>query len=72
WKVHITANNKHENFHNYPPDQPNYVNIESPPSLHPCKRICDITGFEVCDITTYSCLMLGLICKFHHIGNCYC
>lgn len=24
------------------------VNIESPPSMHPCKRICDITGFEVC------------------------
>lgn len=23
------------------------VNIESPPSMHPCKRICDITGFEV-------------------------
>ncbi|KAF7127628.1 hypothetical protein RHSIM_Rhsim11G0193500 [Rhododendron simsii] len=22
------------------------VNIESPPSMHPCKRICDITGFE--------------------------
>jgi len=24
------------------------VNIESPPSMHPCKKICDITGFEVC------------------------
>ncbi|GAU39145.1 hypothetical protein TSUD_147670 [Trifolium subterraneum] len=23
-----------------------YVNIESPPSMHPCKRICDITGYE--------------------------
>ena len=23
------------------------VNIESPPSMHPGKRICDITGFEV-------------------------
>ncbi|KAL6527490.1 hypothetical protein OROGR_016580 [Orobanche gracilis] len=22
------------------------VNIESPPSLHPCNRICDITGYE--------------------------
>ncbi|MCH86049.1 INO80 complex subunit C-like, partial [Trifolium medium] len=22
------------------------VNIESPPSMHPCKRICDITGYE--------------------------
>ncbi|OWM83974.1 chromatin-remodeling complex subunit ies6 [Punica granatum] len=35
-----------ENFQNYPPDEPNYVNIESPPSMHPCKRICDITGYE--------------------------
>ncbi|KAK8527800.1 hypothetical protein V6N13_085607 [Hibiscus sabdariffa] len=31
---------------NYDPDEPNYVNIESPPSMQPCKRICDITGFE--------------------------
>lgn len=23
------------------------VNIESPPSTQPCKRICDITGYEV-------------------------
>nr|XP_016509000.1 PREDICTED: chromatin-remodeling complex subunit ies6-like [Nicotiana tabacum] len=23
-----------------------YVNIESPPSMHPCKKICDVTGFE--------------------------
>ncbi|KAG7021002.1 ies6, partial [Cucurbita argyrosperma subsp. argyrosperma] len=22
------------------------VNIESPPSMHPCKKICDITGYE--------------------------
>ncbi|XP_010450983.1 PREDICTED: chromatin-remodeling complex subunit ies6-like, partial [Camelina sativa] len=22
------------------------VNIESPPSTQPCKRICDVTGFE--------------------------
>lgn len=24
------------------------INIESPPSTQPCKRICDVTGFEVC------------------------
>ena len=24
------------------------VNIVSPPSMHPCKKICDITGYEVC------------------------
>lgn len=23
------------------------VNIETPPSMHPCKRLCDITGYEV-------------------------
>ncbi|KAJ0077335.1 hypothetical protein Patl1_35337 [Pistacia atlantica] len=22
------------------------VNIESPPSMHPCKRLCDMTGYE--------------------------
>lgn len=31
------------------------VNIESPPSMHPCKRICDITGFEVCSDLYFSC-----------------
>ncbi|XP_072961783.1 protein EIN6 ENHANCER [Typha angustifolia] len=31
---------------NYPPDQPNYLNIESPPSMYPSKKYCDITGFE--------------------------
>ncbi|XP_010431783.1 PREDICTED: INO80 complex subunit C-like [Camelina sativa] len=31
---------------NCTPDLPNYVNIESPPSTQPCKRICDVTGFE--------------------------
>ncbi|TVU13369.1 hypothetical protein EJB05_40421 [Eragrostis curvula] len=29
-----------------PPDQPNYLNIQSPPSIYPSKRYCDITGFE--------------------------
>ncbi|GAA0149521.1 hypothetical protein Leryth_010982 [Lithospermum erythrorhizon] len=45
WK-HIKQIIQAENYQNYPPDEPNYVNIESPPSMHPCKRICDITGFE--------------------------
>ncbi|CAA2991934.1 chromatin-remodeling complex subunit ies6 [Olea europaea subsp. europaea] len=35
-----------ENYQNYPPNEPNYVNIDSPPSMQPCKRICDITGFK--------------------------
>jgi len=29
-----------------PPDCPNYLNIQSPPSIYPSKRYCDITGFE--------------------------
>ncbi|KAJ0011383.1 hypothetical protein Pint_33553 [Pistacia integerrima] len=37
---------KLKNYQNYPPDEPNYVNIESPPSMHPCKRLCDMTGYE--------------------------
>ncbi|XP_004300168.1 PREDICTED: chromatin-remodeling complex subunit ies6 [Fragaria vesca subsp. vesca] len=45
WK-HLKQIIQAENYQNYPPDEPNYVNIESPPSMHPCKRICDITGYE--------------------------
>ncbi|KAJ8448418.1 hypothetical protein Cgig2_022046 [Carnegiea gigantea] len=45
WK-HLKQILQAENYQNYPPDQPNYVNIESPPSMHPPKRICDITGYE--------------------------
>ncbi|KAI4980120.1 hypothetical protein ZWY2020_016873, partial [Hordeum vulgare] len=30
-----------------PPDRPNYLNIQSPPSIFPPKRYCDVTGFEV-------------------------
>ncbi|KAK2984401.1 hypothetical protein RJ640_026856 [Escallonia rubra] len=59
WK-HLKQIIQAENYQNYPPDVPNCefksntfswvfspdINIESPPSMHPCKRICDITGFE--------------------------
>ncbi|KAJ9189517.1 hypothetical protein P3X46_000800 [Hevea brasiliensis] len=45
WK-HLKQILQAENFQNYLADEPNYVNIESSPSMHPCKRICDITGFE--------------------------
>lgn len=45
WK-HLKQIIPAENYHNYPPDEPNYVSIESPPSIRPLKRICDITGFE--------------------------
>ncbi|XP_022896083.1 INO80 complex subunit C isoform X4 [Olea europaea var. sylvestris] len=46
WK-HLKQIIQAENYQNYPPNEPNYVNIESPPSMQPCKRICDITGFKV-------------------------
>ncbi|GLT86058.1 hypothetical protein SLE2022_042210 [Rubroshorea leprosula] len=45
WK-HLKQILQAENYQNYPPDEPNYINIESSPSMHPCKKICDITGFE--------------------------
>ncbi|KAL5713972.1 hypothetical protein ACHQM5_015997 [Ranunculus cassubicifolius] len=45
WK-HLKQIIQAENYQNYPPDEPNYVNIESPPSLYPSKKFCDITGFE--------------------------
>ncbi|KAK9987666.1 hypothetical protein SO802_027905 [Lithocarpus litseifolius] len=45
WK-HLKQILQAENYQNYLPDKPNYVDIESPPSMHPCKRICDITGYE--------------------------
>ncbi|KAI3684594.1 hypothetical protein L6452_33818 [Arctium lappa] len=45
WK-HLKQIIQAENYQNYPAEEPNYVNIESPPSMHPRKHICDITGFE--------------------------
>ncbi|KAI7751912.1 hypothetical protein M8C21_029960, partial [Ambrosia artemisiifolia] len=45
WK-HLRQIIQAENYHNYPPQEPNYVNIESPPSMQPQKQICAITGFE--------------------------
>jgi hypothetical protein len=41
------------------------VNIESPPSMHPPLRICDITGFEVC-VSVEMCLVLELADEIHH------
>ncbi|PHT44683.1 hypothetical protein CQW23_13841 [Capsicum baccatum] len=46
WK-HLKQIIQAENYDNYPPHLPTYVNIETPPSMHPGKKICDITGFEV-------------------------
>ncbi|AEE86934.1 putative INO80 complex, subunit Ies6 protein [Arabidopsis thaliana] len=45
WK-HLKQILQAENFPDLPPDLPTYVNIESPPSTQPCKRLCDITGYE--------------------------
>ncbi|XP_071936493.1 protein EIN6 ENHANCER isoform X2 [Coffea arabica] len=59
WK-HLKQIIQAENYQNYPPDEPNYVNIESPPPMHPCKRICDITGFEPCSWHTELLMHLGV------------
>ncbi|KAK9112610.1 hypothetical protein Scep_020129 [Stephania cephalantha] len=45
WK-HLKQIIQAENYQSCPPNQPNYVNIESPPSIYPSKKFCDITGFE--------------------------
>ncbi|CAH9121950.1 unnamed protein product [Cuscuta epithymum] len=58
WK-HLKQIIQAENYQNYPPNEPTYVNIESPPSMHPCKKICDITGFEsVTNIVGIMALMM--------------
>uniref|UniRef100_A0A0D6QQZ8 Vps72/YL1 C-terminal domain-containing protein n=1 Tax=Araucaria cunninghamii TaxID=56994 RepID=A0A0D6QQZ8_ARACU len=44
WK-HLKQILQAENYNLYPADEPNYVNIESPPSMYPAKKYCDITGF---------------------------
>ncbi|XP_042496963.1 INO80 complex subunit C-like [Macadamia integrifolia] len=45
WK-HLKQILQAENYLTYPSSEPNYVNIESPPSMYPSKKFCDITGFE--------------------------
>ena len=42
-----------------------FMNIESPPSMHPPLRICDITGFEV-RVSVEMCLVLELADEIHH------
>ncbi|KAF8406656.1 hypothetical protein HHK36_008746 [Tetracentron sinense] len=45
WK-HLKQILQAENYQIYSSNEPNYVNIESPPSMYPSKKFCDITGFE--------------------------
>ncbi|RWR91939.1 INO80 complex subunit C [Cinnamomum micranthum f. kanehirae] len=45
WK-HLKQILQAENYQTYPANEPNYINIESPPSMYPSKKFCDITGFE--------------------------
>ena len=42
-----------------------FMNIESPPSMHPPLRICDITGFEV-RVSVEMCLVLELADEIDH------
>ncbi|XP_057823124.2 protein EIN6 ENHANCER [Cryptomeria japonica] len=44
WK-HLKQILQAENYHLYPADEPNYLNVESPPSMYPAKKYCDISGF---------------------------
>lgn len=34
-----------ENYESHPAGEPNYVNIQSTPSMYPAKKYCDISGF---------------------------
>eukprot|EP00250_Pteridium_aquilinum_P002703 c12927_g1_i1 orf=74-562(+) len=45
WK-HLKQMLQAENYHLYPANEPNYINIEAPPSMYPAKKYCDISGFE--------------------------
>ncbi|OVA15946.1 YL1 nuclear [Macleaya cordata] len=45
WK-HLKQILQVENYQTYLPNEPNYVNIETPPSMYPSKKFCDITGSE--------------------------
>ncbi|XP_068642396.1 protein EIN6 ENHANCER [Aristolochia californica] len=45
WK-HLKQILQAENYQNYPVNEPTYVNIETPPSMYPSKKFCDMTGFE--------------------------
>ncbi|XP_042506828.1 INO80 complex subunit C [Macadamia integrifolia] len=45
WK-HLKQILQAENYQTFLFNEPNYVNIESPPSIYPSKKFCDITGFE--------------------------
>ncbi|KAG0475775.1 hypothetical protein HPP92_015461 [Vanilla planifolia] len=45
WK-HLKQILQAENYQSYPANEPNYLNIETPPSMYPSKKFCDITGFE--------------------------
>ncbi|CAM6117790.1 unnamed protein product [Calypogeia fissa] len=45
WK-HLKQIIQAENYHLYSAGEPTYISIESPPSMYPAKKYCDITGFE--------------------------
>ncbi|KAJ7558095.1 hypothetical protein O6H91_04G024700 [Diphasiastrum complanatum] len=45
WK-HLKQIVQAENYHLSAANEANYMNIESPPSMYPSKKYCDITGFE--------------------------
>lgn len=68
---HIGSKKKWKNLKNImsqiesesvPVDQPTFANIESPPSLFPKRKYCDLTGLE----SKYTCPKTGL--RYHSVG----
>lgn len=45
WK-HLKQILQTENYYLYPAGEPNYMNVEAPPSMYPAKKYCDMSGFE--------------------------
>ncbi|XP_058076815.1 protein EIN6 ENHANCER isoform X2 [Magnolia sinica] len=68
WK-HLKQILQAENYQNYPTYEPNYVNIESPPSMYPSKKFCDITGFEAPYIDPRTSLRYASVDVFKRIRS---
>ncbi|XP_057840333.2 uncharacterized protein LOC131050166 isoform X2 [Cryptomeria japonica] len=62
WK-HLKQILQAENYHLYPADEPNYLNVESPPSMYSAKKYCDITGF-VKNVSQFRFFMEDVIILF--------
>ncbi|MCL7048750.1 hypothetical protein MKW94_021872 [Papaver nudicaule] len=66
WK-HLKQILQAENYQACSPDEPTYVNIETPPSKYPSKKFCDITGCEARYIDPRTNLRYANTDVFKHI-----